>query len=155
MTNKYVFEESLSKNKQYEKFLDDYFSKIYKVTKTQLILDMAGVDRIFEDIKAKHRLSVEYKTDHIGHKTNNFFVEVQIAGQPGWFYTSLCQTLIVYFPEIKKIIRLDFLKFKREVLLKAKQNEFKQKKCENVNYSSTGLLVPIPFLQEIGTVFDL
>jgi hypothetical protein len=153
LPKKYVFKESLAENVKYEEALDVFFGQMYHITKTDRLLDLCGVDRIFEHKRTGHKLAVEYKTDHIGHKTHNFFVETIVGESRGWFFTSLSQCLVVFFPELEKAIRLDFLQLKREILERGKKENFPTKECHNEKYKSIGQLVPISFLESIGKVF--
>jgi hypothetical protein len=145
------FQESLAKEKNYNVFIDDYFRNHgYTVKTTEKILDLAGIDRIFEHNKTKHQMSVEYKTDHRAGTTGNFFVEVTVAEQKGWFYTCLSQVIIVYVPTFDKVYWLDFLKLKRAIINTHKDTPFKIATCQNKDYSSTGLLIPLEGLAEVG-----
>jgi hypothetical protein len=125
--------------------LDDYFSRWFEITLVDNILQrLVGFDRVFEDKRDGHRYSVEYKTDHRGHKTGNVFIELEANsknGKLGWAYTSTAQLLAYYLPQpgLIFITRMGVVK----EMVEEWAGRYEIKHVANPTYSSKGVIVPV------------
>jgi hypothetical protein len=146
-------ESKIESDKSSEK-LDKFFSGRFNITKANMILDLHGIDRIFECRKTENRLTVEYKADIMAGNTGQFFVETRVKKNPGWMLTSLCQVLVIHVPLREKAYWFDFLAFKRYALKSLKEGAVK-KTVQNIGYDAEGILVPIHLAKELATIFEI
>lgn len=147
------FSESFKRSEESSKVLDDYFGNNFNISHVRKILDLHGVDRIFESKKTGNRFSVEYKADYASARTGSCFFETTVQGQRGWFYTSLCQILVIHIPDLKEVLWFDFIKLKRT--LQKNLSSYKLANVSNETYKAKGILVPREQVRTLSTVFNL
>lgn len=140
----YDFRKQLTSGEDYEKILDAYYSRWYKVQEISMDSQKSGIDRVWTDRETGMRTSIEYKTDFIAPTTGNVFIEtmsVDVENKLGWAYTSCAQWLVYYIPGMKRAYRITMLNVKH--YLPFWENRYEKKKVPNNGYYTEGILVPL------------
>lgn len=143
--NEYDFVEQLEKGKEWEKVLDDYFSRWYDIKMVGMQDERRGIDRKFKPKDENYQgdyTNVEYKADEKTQDTGNIFVEVWSVvelGRYGWAWTSEAD-IIAYLAIPDKIYMFKPEKIRTKI--RYWQNRYKTKAVSNKTYTSAGILVP-------------
>lgn len=138
------FDEKLKEGQAFEKMLDEFFSKWYRIEPvTDMKLQKAGIDRIFIDEESGRRLKVEYKADSMAGKTGNVFIETisnSSSFEEGWAMKCQADVIIYFIPPTSEIIAIE----PATILLSLPDwVRYKKAWAQNATYRSYGRLVPI------------
>lgn len=149
----YDFSTQLNIGEGYEKTLDTYFSRFFRISIVPLQIQKLGVDRIFiYKGKPKRRFTVEYKADIKAAETHRIFVEIEsnsTTGKPGWAYSSVAQQLVYYIPPWNRAAIVSMLTLREAVI--EWERKYEKKLCRNSTYHSTGIVVPVQELKAIAS----
>lgn len=149
----FPFKDKLEEGEKYEKELDAYYSKWFKVEAVDLSTQKMGIDRIFTNQTDGTRWTIEYKSDTVASSTGNAFIEtisVNTTNKPGWAYSSCAQLLFYYLPMEGKVARLTMYAIKN--LIREWLNKYPIKPCHNESYQSFGICVPLPVFMSYGQI---
>lgn len=142
----YDFRTQLQDGQQGEAALDAHFAQWFTITPASDAEQRAGIDRHWYGREDARHWTVEYKTDHIAHRTNNAFVEtVSVEGQRrGWVYTSTAAWLVYYIPGgVYNLAYLMDIAYIRRTALRQWELRYPVRMVRNVGYVTKGLLVPL------------
>lgn len=142
----YTFDAQLKIGEEYENKIDLYFSKFYEIEKVSMELQKQGIDRIFRD---KDRLlKIEYKSDEKALKTGNIFIETYSMKpqKKGWAHTSKSDFIIYYV--VGDAVYVMPTGYVRDTL-DMWQALYRTVNCQNKDYESEGILVPILDIKRI------
>lgn len=154
MPDTYDFKKQLQVGAAGEKALDAHFSQWFDITPATDEEQRQGIDRWWDDRLVPRRWSVEYKTDHVAHKTHNAFVEtVSVEGKrAGWGYTSHAQWLLYYIPggdyDLAYLLDIAYI---RRVALPKWEKHYRLVTVQNIGYITKGLLVPLHEFEKHAT----
>jgi hypothetical protein len=137
------WDDSYAAGMQGETFLDNLFSKKFRIEQVSRDEQRQGIDRYFTGVTG-NRFGVEYKTDSRAASTGNAFVEtvsVDTAGKAGWVYKSKSKYLVYYLPTVGIIycIKLSVI---REHLARWTR-QYPTRPAHNRDYNTYGILVPL------------
>ncbi|MBA4495116.1 hypothetical protein ACFO25_09995 [Paenactinomyces guangxiensis] len=141
----HTFSEKLKEGEAFEKMLDTFFSKWYRIEPvTDRKLQKAGIDRIFIDEETGRRLKVEYKADSMARKTGNVFIETisnSSTFEEGWVMKCQADVIIYFIPPTSEIIAIEPLAILKS--LPEWIQLYKKAPAKNPTYWSYGRLVPV------------
>lgn len=155
----YDFQDKLTEGLRGEIRMDNFFRKWFKIAKvpssSQTILHY---DRIFTHNKEpENKIRVEYKTDLIGIKTGNFFVEIYSNKKeetPGWFYKSKADWFCVLVGN--KLFIADSTLFRFYISCnksRYQERDGKPTLSGEYSYRPMGYLMPLRELEMISVVY--
>lgn len=149
----HLFKDKLDEGEKYERELDRYYSKWFKIESVNLATQKMGIDRIFINKSDDTRWTIEYKSDTKASTTGNAFVEtisVNTTKKPGWAYSSCAQLLLYYLPLDGKVIRLTMYAVKN--LITEWIKKYPVKPSQNEDYQTLGICVPLDVFTSYGQV---
>lgn len=130
--------------------LDGYCSALWSLRPATMVEEKQGIDRV-----ANNGLKLEYKTDIIGHKTGNCFIEIVASTnprRPGWAYTTQSDIVLYFFPHLHQILFIDPLRLRPK--LPHWETTYRRVSVSNRGYSTVGLLVPISVVCSVCSLVD-
>lgn len=148
----YNFGEQLRKGEEGERVLDLALSTFGTIEKVAMVDQKRGIDRMVTAHSGK-RMAVEYKTDYSAGRTGNAFIEtlsVSRTGKKGWAHTSEADVILYYVPLAAgrkgkpKVYVITPVKLR--ALLPAWSGKYRTVRCQNEEYHSEGVLVPLAVL---------
>lgn len=147
----YDWSEQLRVGADGERVLDTILSHLGTLTEATRDEQRAGIDRILVTGKGQ-RLTIEYKTDTLAHRTGNAYIEtlsVSTTGKLGWLHTCTADRMVYYTPGDRRIrvIRMDRMR-------KAAQDwqwVHPVVRVQNKTYYGEGMLVPLSELDAIAS----
>lgn len=142
------FKKSYDKQKPYEKELDKYFSKYYKIQDVNMSGQKNGVDKIFTNSNGE-RFAIDYKVDFHGRRTGNAFIETHsnYPNKLGWAYTSKSDYYFYYFANWRIYILITAeVKKSLEIWIEECEPAY-SKNAEG--YKSKGIKLPITRLKTV------
>jgi len=148
----YNFNEQLKHGDKGEAELDRYFEKFYIISKVSAALQKQGIDRIFIDDFGSN-FFVEYKTDYVGDKSGNAFIEtVSVSSvtstRLGWIHTSKAHWIIYYLAKSRIAYVLSPPKLRP--LLDEWHQKYPKRCILNQGWHTEGLLVPLSIIQKLA-----
>lgn len=152
----YGFRQQLEIGKGGERRLDSIWRGLRVIdVSDDLEWQRRGVDRLIV-LPNGCRISVEYKTDEIAHRTGNLVFEIvsdDVKNTPGWGLSSEAQYL-VYLIEGGSIVYLIRLPDLRKWVLE-RVSEFRRVEANNGAYRTHSLLIPLYRLEGLPFVKKL
>lgn len=150
------FKEKLKDGQEWELFLDNFFSKYYKIEHSTDDEQKQEIDRWFyveneeNPLNIDSKSAIEYKADFRMGETRNVFLEtksVDLYGVDGWVYSSKSDILIL-LDVVKQVIYVcDFETLRKKMnIWKTIWNTVKSR---NNGYNTWGLIVPIQYFEDI------
>lgn len=158
MKEKPNFYRSLEANKEDEAYLDKQMQALgySNLKEVDLKTQKLGIDRIATINNL--RFTLEYKTDYLGHKTNNFFFEtMQTKGErkyQGWARYSQADYIVYYFKHLKKIFIFPTETIKNNLKHWKDTYIYLSAKPNDDNFQAHGLVIPINAIDYLATIFD-
>lgn len=146
----YTFKQQDKVGQLGAELLDGYCSALWTLRPATMAEEHLGIDRI-----ADNRLKLEYKTDIIGHKTGNCFIEIVASTnprRPGWAHTTQSDIVLYFFPVSHQILLIDPLRLRTK--LDQWETTYRRVSVSNRGYSTVGLLVPIPVVCSVCSLVD-
>lgn len=142
------FDDSNSKGKKGEKFLDKFFAPRYVITEATKAEQWTEIDRWYVNRKTGHRFSVEYKYDEQAGRYGNAFIETESnheSGRRGWIYTSEAEYLIYYIPDPETIyvVRFEDLRRRFEAWKHTYPEKTVPNKEQHREFTTIGVPVPL------------
>ena len=150
-TKHYSFSTQHKLGKDGEQIIDQWVSKLYKVTDVSDVqkYQEAGIDRVIERTDGTS-VTVEYKFDIAAKRTGNLFFEtVSVDTQhiPGWGWTSQADYWIFLVPEQEIIVMRPG---KLRSLVWQHQTVLEERTVSNKNYKTLGVPVPLPDVRKVA-----
>jgi hypothetical protein len=148
----YKFRDQLDQGKRAEHFLDDYFSRWFRIQPVPLDTELReGYDRLFTRRLDGETLKIEYKADWHAARSRHAFIEtisIYEDHKPGWAYSSQADMLIYFVPPLGMIhmIPLGAIRF----LLPGWKLRYREVPAPNEGYKTYGVLVPLTVLGRLG-----
>lgn len=154
----YDFAEQYENSKGYDRHIDAAFEPWWEVENVGRLFERAGMDRLWTHRDTGRRMSVEYKSDTMAHRTKHVFVETESvveAGKRGWAYTSCAQLLVYYVVEGRYafVARMSEIERKlegwelahqiRDVRTRDGNSGNESSDTEGSCYTTRGILVPL------------
>lgn len=148
----YEFAQQKKIGTEGEARLDRFFRRRYQVTPASDVEQSFGIDRWFWYSPDELPFSVEYKTDKVGRKTSNGFLELchsDRGDRSGWAYTSRADILVYYVtgPGAEMAYWIGFGVLRTHIphwMLNA------HCRLAHTSCTTTGLVVPLAFLERIA-----
>jgi hypothetical protein len=147
----YDFDEQLKKGEEQEVRLDEHFAKKFRIYKVSARQQRNGIDRAMIDNKNRCWL-VDYKSDFQAHETGNVFIElvsVDTTNKPGWALSSKADYIVYFMVESGTAYIVAMADILENLARWTK--EYKTVECQNKDYKSSGILLPISELKRIAT----
>ena len=141
----YAWDEMLARGEAWEKRLDTFFRKWYRIRAATYEQQLSGIDRVFTTPADEVKL-VEYKTDELGHKSGNAFIETKakdgdIHYKPGWAKHCAADCLVYYLPGSGQIMILQPKRLRAYV--SSWVGDYRVVRVKNKHYEGEGILVPL------------
>jgi hypothetical protein len=146
----YSFSQQLSKGKQSESMLDDYFRKWYTVENVPIEFEKKlHYDRLFIRPDGS-QITVEYKTDYMGHQTGNLIVEIVSNDKydvPGWAYSCRADMLVWWVTGSHELLGVSPAAIREK--LPEWESVYRRVSIKNEGYNTIGIAVPIVVFKSI------
>lgn len=150
-TATYNFDTQLADGITGETYLDQHFAPWYTIRPATKAEQRQGIDRWYTRKANGEQFAVEYKTDHTAGRTGNAFIEtlsVDVAGKPGWAYTSQARYLIYRVPDPETIYIIPMAQIRYRV--DAWRRQYQERRINNGAYHTVGVLVPLDEIEKIA-----
>ncbi len=141
------FEDSLTVERFWSAGLDRWLRTRYVVRNATQNEEWSGIDRFVSDSRGE--CSIDYKCCQEARKTENAFIETvsnDITERPGWALTSKADW-ILYFVVPHEALFLRTLRLRDEL---GNWLRYPTGSALNRDYSTTGLLVPLPVVRALS-----
>lgn len=150
MTPVYNFKTQLALGQAAEVEVSQILRSWFRVERASFEFDKLGID-FFLQQKNGAIWSAQLKTDFAAARTGNIFLEFEIASEShksaGWSLSCIAQVLIVWIPDLRKIIFADTVAIKKDLIeLKREYGlapPVKNKSKNGKPFFAYGILMPI------------
>lgn len=139
----YRFQAQRNRGFKGEAMLDQLFGVAFDIVKATPLQQRRGIDRYMTGRLHGQRFSVEYKADAVAASSGCAFVEVDVAGAPGWALSSEADYLAYHVVGgLTYVVRMSALR----ALLPEWAGRFQRRTIRNQSYDATGILAPLDVL---------
>lgn len=147
----HLFAESLAIEARWAPALDRWLGQYYRVVRSSLDDDRAGVDRWLTRPDGSV-VGVDYKIDVRSAETGRYFVELisnDERGSPGWAVKPSRATFILFFTPPRDVVVVDLDRLRAAVEIW--KDQYRRRAAANKTYQTIGICVPRAEVEAVGS----